>query len=101
MDLIETEGEALKNFTEIANASACTDQCQRHENCSVWTYKDGVCYMKNEKTFLIKTESNRLFSGMKDCVGKGKISLIYISIRIIFPKRDMYVDFFCTCPILN
>ena len=79
MDLIETEGEVLHNFTEIANASACTDQCQRHENCSVWTYKDGVCYMKNEKTFLIKTESNRLFSGMKDCVGKGKISLIYIN----------------------
>ena len=71
MDLIETKGRVLQNLTEISNASSCIDHCQRHENCSIWTYKDGVCYMKNEKTFLIQTDSTRLFSGMKDCVGNG------------------------------
>ena len=76
MDLIETEGEILQSFTEIANASVCTEYCQRNENCFIWTYRDGVCFMKNDKTFLIQTESDRLFSGIKGCSGKGEIYII-------------------------
>ena len=73
MDLIETKGEIIQNFTGISNADGCTDKCNKNSNCSVWTFMDGVCYMKNEKTFLIRTTSDRLFSGMKDCDGTGKI----------------------------
>ena len=89
MDLIETEDEILQNFTGIANASVCTDYCQRNVNCSIWTYKDGVCYMKNDKTFLIQTESDRLFSGMKGCSGNGKIYIHqkYIAIYIFVVHR--------------
>lgn len=78
MDLIETKGDIIQNFTGISNADGCTDKCNNNANCSVWTFMDGVCYMKNEKTFLIRTTSNRLFSGMKDCDGSGKMfSLTY------------------------
>ena len=77
MDLIETKGDIIQNFTGIENADGCTDKCQKNPNCSVWTFMDGVCYMKNEKTFLIRTTSNRLFSGMKDCDGTG-IQFIFL-----------------------
>ena len=72
MDLLNIEGESIKNFTGIINGSTCSGKCQETENCSAWTYKDGVCYMKNERTFMIRNKlSNGIVSGKKNCKGLG------------------------------
>ena len=71
MDLMRTEGEIIRSLTGISNASSCNGLCQSNSNCSVWTYFDGLCYMKNDKTFLIKTDSKRIVSGMKKSDGEG------------------------------
>ena len=82
MDIIETNGEIDESFTGIPNADGCNDKCNQNSNCSVWSFKDGVCFMKNEKTFLIRTTSHRLVSGMKDCDGSGIIFHQLMQMRI-------------------
>ena len=77
MDLIRTEGKVIRSLKGIENSSMCNDHCQSNGKCSVWTYFDGLCYMKNDKTFLIKTENNRIVSGMKECFDdEGKFLMI-------------------------
>lgn len=71
MDLMRTQGAIIRSLTGISNASSCNGLCQNNSNCSVWTYFDGLCYMKNDKTFLIKSDSKRIVSGMKKSDGKG------------------------------
>ena len=71
MDLIRTQGAIIQDLKGIANSSMCNGLCQNNSNCSVWTYFDGLCYMKNDKTFLIKSNNKRIVSGMKKYDGKG------------------------------
>ena len=72
MDLLDIQGDYIKNLTGIANGSSCSKECQVTENCESWTYKDGVCYMKNERTFMIRNQwSNGIVSGKKNCKGLG------------------------------
>ena len=71
---IETKGEIIQNFTRIENANECTDKCQKTPNCSLWTFMDGICWMKNEKSFNVRTNRLRLFSGIKDCKDTSKIN---------------------------
>ena len=75
MDLFAKTGDIIKNLSEIANGSICNENCQRTQNCSGWNYIDGVCYMKNERTFLIQT-NNGVVSGERNCIGKGKMCFI-------------------------
>ena len=70
---IETKGEIIQNFTAIENANQCTEKCQNNANCTLWTFMDGMCYMKNEKSFNVRTNRIRLFSGIKDCEDAGNI----------------------------
>ena len=72
MDFTERRGGDIKHLTRVANASNCREECQANTNCSVWTYLDGRCYMKNEKTFEIKTDG--LVSGLTNCSGEGILS---------------------------
>ena len=74
MDFTERRGGDIYHLTGIANASLCNKECQKNTNCSVWTYRDGRCHLKNEKTFLIKTDE--LVSGIANCTGKGNILMI-------------------------
>ena len=77
MDLLKVDGDDIKNLTGIADSSSCNEQCQRTQNCSLWTYFDGICYMKNERTFMIRTD-NGIISGKKDCIGDGKTWQFYL-----------------------
>ena len=71
MDLFAKKGDIIESLSEIANGSICSESCQRTQNCSGWTYIDGVCYMKNERTFMVRT-NNDIVSGEKNCTGKGE-----------------------------
>ena len=71
MDLIQTEGKVIESINGVQNGSLCNFNCQKYPRCSVWTYFDGLCYLKNDETFLIKTENHGIVSGMKDCNEKG------------------------------
>ena len=71
MDLMRTQGAIIRSFTGISNASSCNGLCQNNSNCSVWTYFDGLCYMKNDKTLLMKSDNNGIVSGKKKCDGEG------------------------------
>ena len=71
MDLVRSLRKENRKFTGVENATMCNGYCQRDTNCTFWEYYDGLCYMKSDKTFLIKTKSTRLVSGMKECDGNG------------------------------
>ena len=69
MDFTERRGGDLEHLIGIANASFCNEECRKNTNCSVWTYLDGRCYLKNENTFSIKTDG--LVSGITNCTNDG------------------------------
>ena len=70
MDNIETFGDDIKDYENISSHSDCMKKCKGTKECFVWTYADGVCYLKDEDMF---TSFNPyVISGMKDCEGKGK-----------------------------
>ena len=71
MEFVTKYGNDVNHLTGIANASLCNLECQGNMNCFEWTYHDGACFLKNEKTFLIKTDG--LVTGVKDCSGEGKV----------------------------
>ena len=71
MDLIQTNGKVIQSLTGVQNESSCNSHCQTNPKCSLWTYFEGLCYLKNDETFLIKTENDGIVSGMKDCNEKG------------------------------
>ena len=56
-----------------------------NDKCTVWTYVDGACYLKNENTILI--QNNDRTTGEANCLGKGDYNLIVSNIlepEIIF-----------------
>ena len=70
MDLIDSPGSLVGYHANVSNASSCLEYCNDNDICSLWTYHDGMCYMKNEKTIRMKID-NRI-SGTKNCNENGK-----------------------------
>ena len=52
LDLFDKPGGIIKNYTGISNSSMCMELCQKNESCDLWTYEDGMCYMKDENSVL-------------------------------------------------
>ena len=64
MDLIDIPGNIIEHYDGIKNVSMCIKQCQMNEDCALWTYQDGMCYMKNENSVLMKRDDKIKISGV-------------------------------------
>ena len=71
MDLIDSPGLVTDYHANVPDASSCLKYCNDNDNCSLWTYHDGMCYMKHEKT--IRMEIDNRISGTKNCNENGKL----------------------------
>ena len=49
----------------VSNYIECNRLCNERNDCFVWTYIEGSCYVKDENTF--RTNSSNAIGGIKDC----------------------------------
>ena len=54
------------------NASSCLNRCQQNRECSLWTYRSGECWLKNQNTFTVHNSAEQasgttFVSGIKNC----------------------------------
>ena len=71
MDNMKSPGNDIIHYRNVANYSACIQKCKDDKRCSVWTYVEATCFMKNENTFR-RFDTPHITGGIKDCGTKGK-----------------------------
>ena len=59
----------LEEHANVENHSECQEKCKLLNDCNVWTFVSGICYMKNENTF--KGSGDNVISGTKECNNSG------------------------------
>ena len=77
LDLIDRPGTIVKHYTGVKNVTMCIKHCEVNEDCSLWTYEDGMCYMKNEDSVLMKRNDKIKISGVKNDHGNDSIKFGY------------------------
>lgn len=66
----QRNGADIDSIENVANHSECNDHCKRRQDCSVWQYNEGSCYIKSGHTF--KTTRNYSVSGITNCKSSKK-----------------------------
>ena len=85
MDNIDLAGGDLKRHNNVANPVECNQKCQKDDECTAWTYKDALCYLKNDETF--EHYIDWALSGTKNCNKSGYFNIIYKSRCFVFLLR--------------
>ena len=63
-------GGDIATITHVSNHSECSEHCIRRQDCSVWTYLGGSCYIKSANTF--RTTDPNAVAGIKNCQSTKK-----------------------------
>ena len=69
MDNLDKPGDVVRLHENVANYSDCLQKCKDTEECSIWTYCEAFCWLKDENTF--RAISPDIVGGIKDCEGTG------------------------------
>ena len=59
----------LEQHDNVTNQSECQEKCKQLNDCNVWTFVSGICYMKNENTFM--GTGDNVISGTRECNNSG------------------------------
>ena len=73
LDSIYRWGGDIKQFENISSYSDCLQKCTDVEDCSVWAYVTGTCWMKNQNTVTVNNPT--AVAGTTDCKDEGKYAL--------------------------
>ena len=68
---MDRDGGDIREFKNVANYSDCNRKCNNDKACFLWTYTTGMCWLKNENTFLLNAR-NGVVTGRKKCKHGGK-----------------------------
>ena len=71
MDNMDRIGGALDTYDNVSNYSKCIEHCNAKEECFIWVYIEGSCWLKNENTF--RSLNENVVGGIKDCKAKGNV----------------------------
>ena len=63
---IVINSDDVESIENVGNYSECNRYCNDRQECHIWTYIEGSCYVKNENTFRTLA-SKKHVGGIKDC----------------------------------
>ena len=69
MDHVDISGRKVGTYTKVNNVSTCQNKCQKNRRCSVWTYHEGDCYLKDQNTSPFHRSG--AISGINSCNKSG------------------------------
>ena len=58
-------GGDIATIKNVSSYFDCNKLCSENEDCFIWTYIEGACYVKNENTFWVRNQN--VVGGYKDC----------------------------------
>ena len=62
---VDRYGGDIATINHVSNHSECSEHCIRRQDCHIWTYLGGSCYIKSEDTF--RTIDPNAVAGIKNC----------------------------------
>ena len=62
---VDRYGGDIDLIENVANYKECNKFCNERNDCFIWTYVEGSCYVKSENTF--RTRHPNVIGGIKDC----------------------------------
>ena len=65
MNSVNYYGSNIDTINNVSNYSECNKLCNEREECFVWTYIKGSCFVKTENTFGVRNPA--VIGGYKDC----------------------------------
>ena len=69
MDNIDRHGDDIRRLENVENYEECNKKCKEENECYIWTFIEGTCYMKSDNTF--NGVGDNVRSGVKDCSSSG------------------------------
>ena len=69
MENLARPGDEIEEYNDLTTEMECQKKCFLNDECYIWTYIGGICYMKNDNTFL--GHGDNVVSGAKNCSSSG------------------------------
>ena len=73
---VTRHGGDIATIKNVSHYTDCNKLCSENEDCFIWTYIEGACYIKTENTFWVRHEHST--GGYKYCNSherKGKLEI--------------------------